>query len=140
MTKEQYIDYWINSAEEDWLSVDVLLDKKRYLHGLFWAHLVLEKLAKALWVKNHEDNVPPKIHNIVWLLTSSNIDLGKDNMDFLANFNDFQLSTRYPDYLNKIYEICTKDFTTNEMDNIVKIRTCLLKMLQSKSSENMPMK
>jgi HEPN domain-containing protein len=132
MTKEQHIDYWINSAEEDWLSVEALLDRKRYLHCLFWAHLTLEKLAKALWVKHHEANLPPKIHNITWLLGNSNIDLGKDRMEFLENFNDFQLSSRYPDYLNKIHKVCTESFTINELTNVKEIRTCLLEMLPSK--------
>ncbi|MDR3184978.1 MAG: HEPN domain-containing protein [Prevotellaceae bacterium] len=132
MTKEQHIDYWINSAEEDWLSVDALLDRKRYLHCLFWAHLTLEKLAKALWVKHHEGNLPPKIHNITWLLINSNVNLGKDRMEFLANFNDFQLSSRYPDYLNKIHKVCTESFTTSELIKVKEIRTCLLEMLQSK--------
>ena len=128
MTKAQHIGYWVNTATEDWLTVEVLLDRKRYLHGLFWAHLVLEKLTKALWVKSHEDNIPPKVHNIVWLLEESNVDLGNDMMEYLANFNDFQLSTRYPDYMNKMYQICTEVFTMQELEKIKEIRTCLLKM------------
>ena len=132
MTKEQHINYWTNSAEEDWFSVEALLDRKRYLHCLFWAHLMLEKLAKAIWVKHHEENFPPKIHNIAWLLGGSNVDLGKDNMEFLTNFNDFQLSSRYPDYLNKIHGICTESFTINELTTVKEIKTCLLEMLQSK--------
>ncbi|MDR3188006.1 MAG: HEPN domain-containing protein [Prevotellaceae bacterium] len=129
MTKEQHIAYWISSAKEDWLSVEALLDRKRYLHCLFWAHLTLEKLAKALWVKHHEANLPPKTHNITWLLDNSNVDLGKDSMEFLANFNDFQLSGRYPDYLNQIHKVCTESFTINELTKVKEVRTCLLKML-----------
>ncbi|MDR1405783.1 MAG: HEPN domain-containing protein [Prevotellaceae bacterium] len=132
MTKEQHLDYWINTAEEDWISVEALFDRKRYQHCLFWAHLTLEKLAKAIWVKYHEANLPPKIHNITWLLDNSNVDLGKDRMEFLANFNDFQLSGRYPDYLNKIYKVCTESFTIGELAKVKEIRTCLLEMLQSK--------
>jgi len=82
MTKQQHIDYWVRTAEEDWLSVEALLKTKRYMHCLFWAHLTIEKLAKAHWVKNNEDNIPPKIHNIVWLLEKSNVDLGEETMDF----------------------------------------------------------
>ncbi|MDR3133618.1 MAG: HEPN domain-containing protein [Prevotellaceae bacterium] len=132
MTKEQHIGYWINSAEEDWLSVAALQDRKRYLHCLFWAHLMLEKLAKAIWVKYHEENLPPKIHNITWLLSNSNINLGKDRMAFVANFNEFQLSGRYPDYLNKIHAVCTESFTISELAKAKEIRTCLLEILQSK--------
>jgi HEPN domain-containing protein len=129
MTKEQYIDYWTNTAEEDWITVEALMDGKRYLHGLFWAHLTLEKLAKAHWVKNHEENIPPKVHNIVWLLEESNVDLGNDKMIFLTEFNRYQLSTRYPDYVNKMYRLCTKEFTMQELEKVKEVRTCLLKML-----------
>ena len=129
MTKEQYVDYWISTAEEDWITVETLLNNKRYLHGLFWAHLVLEKLAKALWVKTHVDNVPPKVHNIVWLLEESDVDLGNDMMAFLGKFNRFQLSTRYPDYMEKMYRICTEAYTMQKMEKVKEIRTCLLEML-----------
>jgi HEPN domain-containing protein len=50
MTKQEHIDYWVNTAAEDWDTVEVLFNGKKYLHALFWAHLVLEKLAKAHWV------------------------------------------------------------------------------------------
>ena len=67
MTKQQYIDYWIDTSKNDWVTVEALFTTKRYLHCLFWAHLALEKLAKAHWVKNHEENTPPKIHNLILL-------------------------------------------------------------------------
>jgi HEPN domain-containing protein len=113
---------------------------KRYLHCLFWAHLALEKIAKAHWVKNHEENIPPKVHNINWLLTEAEVDLGKDTMDFLVEFNRFQLSTRYPDYVGKIYKVCTQSFTTEELEKIKEIRQCLLKMLLSPPLEVTPAK
>jgi len=130
MTKQQYIDYWINTSENDWVTVEALFESKRYSHCLFWAHLVLEKIAKAHWVKNHEENIPPKVHNVVWLLEESGVNLGDEIMDYLSNFNDFQLSGRYPDYTNKIYKICTETFTKKELEKVKEIRKCLLKMLQ----------
>jgi len=129
MTKQQYIGYWINTAEDDWGSVELLFNGKKYLQSLFWAHLVLEKLAKALWVKNNEGNTPPKIHNLVVLLKQANVDLGEEKMNFLVNYNNFQLSARYPDYLNKIYKVCTKPFAEGQMDEVKEIRKCLLEML-----------
>jgi len=72
MTKQQHIDYWINTAEDDWGSVDLLFNGKKYMQSLFWAHLVLEKLTKAIWVKSHAENTPPKIHNLILLLGQSN--------------------------------------------------------------------
>jgi HEPN domain-containing protein len=96
---------------------------------LFWAHLVLEKLAKAHWIKNHEDDIPPKVHNIVWLLEESKVKISSKEMKFLDDFNRFQLSTRYPDYLHKIDKLCTEELTINQLDKVKEIRQCLLKML-----------
>jgi HEPN domain-containing protein len=129
MTKQEYIDYWVNTAAEDWVTVEGLFDIKRYMHCLFWSHLVLEKLAKANWVKNHEDDVPPKVHKIVWLLEESGVDLGEETMMFLTKFNRFQLSTRYPDYLNKINSTCTESHTVQQLEKIKKVRKCLLEKL-----------
>ena len=129
MTKQQHIDYWVNTAEEDWVTVDILFSTKRYSHCLFWAHLVLEKLAKAHWVKNNKENIPPKIHDLISLLERANVDLGEEKMKFLHNYNAFQLSTRYPDYLSRIYKLCTKKFTETQLEQVKEIRQCLLKML-----------
>jgi HEPN domain-containing protein len=130
MTKEEHINYWVDTAEKDWVAVESMFKTKNYLHCLFWAHLVLEKLAKAYWIKNHQDNIPPKVHNVVWLLYESNVNLGEEVMDFLEGFNKFQLSGRYPDYMNKIYKICTKEFTSDTLKKVKEIRQCLIKMLQ----------
>ena len=75
MTKQQHIDYWMSSAEKDWEIIEYLLKGKKYVHALFFGHLYLEKSAKALWVKNNTENIPPKIHNIVKLLKESDIEL-----------------------------------------------------------------
>ena len=129
MTKEQYINYWVDTAQNDWIAVESLFETKNYMHSLFWAHLVLEKLAKAHWVKSHQDNFPPKVHNIIWLLEECDIDLGEETMNFLEDFNDFQLSGRYPDYANNIYKSCTKEFTFDQLEKIKEVRRCLIEML-----------
>jgi len=129
MTKKQHVEYWINTAEKDWASVDILFVGRQYLQSLFWAHLVLEKLAKALWVKNNEENIPPKIHNLVVLLKQANVDLGEEKMNFVKKFNEFQLSGRYPDYTNNLYKRCTEEFTYEQLEKTKEIRICLLNLL-----------
>jgi hypothetical protein len=47
MTKEEHIKFWTETAEKDWNAVENLVASKNYLHALFFAHLVLEKLTKA---------------------------------------------------------------------------------------------
>ena len=129
MTKEEHIKYWVDTAQYDWTGTEHAFGTKDYMHCLFWAHLTLEKLAKAHWVKTHSDNVPPRVHNIVLLLEQSNIDLGEDLMNYLRKFNDFQLEGRYPDYTQNIYKICTKEFTESQLKKVKEIRQCLIEML-----------
>jgi HEPN domain-containing protein len=129
MTKEEHIKHWVKGAQYDWTGAEDAFNTEHYVHCLFWAHLTMEKLSKAHWVKNHQDNIPPRIHNVVWLLGQSNIDLGEETMKFLEDFIDFQLSGRYPDYTQKIYKICTKEYTYKQLKKIEEVRQCLLKML-----------
>jgi HEPN domain-containing protein len=126
MTKEDHIKYWVDTAEYDWAGV---FDTKTYMHCLFWAHLVLEKLAKAHWVKTHEENIPPKVHDIIWLLEQSGVDLGEEMTKFLKKYNNFQLSGRYPDYTQELYKMCTQEFTRSQLEKVKEVRTCLLRML-----------
>jgi HEPN domain-containing protein len=130
MTKQQYIDYWVDTAENDWITVEALLTARRYSHCLFWAHLVLEKLVKAHWVKNNKENIPPKVHNIIWLLEKAMVEMTPEDLMFLESFHRFQLSARYPDYLRKIDKFCTEELTINQLDKVKNIRQCLLKKLQ----------
>ena len=50
---------------------------------------------------------------------------------WLERMNDFQLEGRYPDYQFKIYQICTREFTTQILNKVKTIRICLLESLQS---------
>lgn len=78
MTKEEHIAYWLQQADYDWESVTVLFNQKRYIHALFFAHLTLEKLCKARWVKDNEQNIPPKTHNLLYLLSQTQIRTTED--------------------------------------------------------------
>ncbi|MBM2813670.1 MAG: hypothetical protein HW421_432 [Ignavibacteria bacterium] len=130
MTKSEHIEYWMKSSEEDWLSVSSLFQSGRYVHCLFFAHLALEKLCKALWVKFNEGNIPPKIHNLVKLLQQTNQKYNEEYLIFLEEFNDFQLEGRYPDYLFKINKTCTFEYTTSIFVKVKEIKQCLIEKLQ----------
>jgi len=54
--KEQ-VSFWLKSAAYDWRVTKQLFEKKSYAHSLFFAHLVLEKQLKALFVPIVRKNV-----------------------------------------------------------------------------------
>ena len=84
MNKRDYIDYWVQTAEKDWKATEHLCDKGDYLQSLFFAHLVLEKLCKAHWVKDNKPDIPPRTHNLVYLAENTQLSLMRSQLDFLG--------------------------------------------------------
>jgi HEPN domain-containing protein len=130
MTKQDYINFWIEQAEDDWSAVDTLFKGKNFMQSLFFAHLVIEKLCKSLWIKYNDENVPPRTHNLIHLLTSTPIDLSDERSELLLNLHRFQLEGRYPDYLTKMHNICNEQFTVSMLDSTNQLRIWLLEKLQ----------
>ena len=104
MTKKEHIAYWVGTANKDWQAIQTMYKARAYLHALFFAHLVLEKLCKAHWVKDNEENYPPKIHNLLNIVAKTNLQLPDADKDFFAIMNQFQLEGRYPDYKLELYK------------------------------------
>jgi len=123
--KETYINFWIEQAEDDWLAMGALMKGKKYLQALFFAHLVIEKICKAIWIKHNESNVPPRTHNLLYLIAATPVDLSDEESEFLLYLNRFQLEGRYPDYYTKLYQICNESFTKDIISKTEKIKKCL---------------
>jgi HEPN domain-containing protein len=65
-------------------------------HSLFFAHLAIEKMLKAHLTRETRD-VPPRIHNLVRLAKLAQLNLEPDQLEFLHEFNLYQMEGRYPD-------------------------------------------
>lgn len=98
MNVKKQIDYWHNSGKEDWDVALELVSNKRTRHGLFFAHLAIEKTLKAL-VCQETKTYPPKTHNLLIHSKKANLYLSDDQMLFVARFDRYQLEGRYPDTL-----------------------------------------
>ncbi len=131
MTKQEYIDYWVKTAAKDWKVVNDLYKSKNYVHALFWAHLLLEKLIKAHWVKDNETNIPPKIHHLVYLVEKTKLSVSEDDIKFFYLMNQFQLEGRYPDYVHDLHKKYKSKQTKKILDQVDFQRKCLLKKLLS---------
>lgn len=130
MTKQDYINFWIEQASDDWSAVDTLFKGRNYLQCLFFAHLVIEKLCKSLWIKYKQENAPPRTHNLIHLLSTTPIELSEDVSEFMLSLNRFQLEGRYPDYLTKMHGICDEQFTLSILDSTNKLRLWLIERMQ----------
>jgi|GEM_PF-2625976 HEPN domain-containing protein len=64
MGKREIVNHWLHTAERDWRSVALLYEGKQYVHALFFCHLVIEKILKAYWVMDSQENNPPRTHDL----------------------------------------------------------------------------
>ena len=125
MNKSDYIEYWRLTAGKDWEAAGHLFEKGDYLHSLFFAHLVLEKLLKAHFVKDNASDFPPKTHNLLLLVSQTTITPSDDQLRILSQMNQFQLEARYPDYQLHMFKIATEQYAKNLLDEIKIIKEWL---------------
>ena len=108
-----------------------LFKSKDYHWSLFIGHLVIEKLLKAIYVKN-VDNNPPRIHDLLRLAEKAQIhttEVQKDTLDLITTFN---MNARYPDYKQSFYKKCDYNFTMNSIGKIKELKIWLLLILENK--------
>ena len=130
MTKEEHIDYWRESAQHDLESAEGIFDSGRYDWCLFVGHLALEKILKAIFVDRNNNNMPPKIHNLVRLAELSKIEIDDEQKFLLDKINDFNIQTRYPDYKLAFYKRCTAEYTNEYLGKIKELYTWLSSLIK----------
>jgi HEPN domain-containing protein len=118
MTKEEYIKFWLVSSQNDLESALDIFHSKRYNWALFIGHLALEKLMKALYIEITHDLFPLKTHNLLKLLKLIGLDATQSQLEFFADVNRFNISTRYPDYKEDFSKIATEEFTRHYINGI----------------------
>lgn len=89
------IEYWRSGASEDWDVAVELVNAGRTRHGLFFAHLALEKMLKAHVCRTTGD-LAPRIHALLRLAERTNLAPSEEQRLFLARFDRYQLEGRYP--------------------------------------------
>lgn len=93
---EKQIAYWIEGANSDLETAELLINNGKAVQGLFFCHLSIEKAIKALIVKEKHE-IPPKSHNLHYLLEKSTISIDEKQLEFLSVLMIYQLEGRYPD-------------------------------------------
>ena len=127
--KTRFIQFWKTTAIDDLEAIDLLFKGKKYVQALFFAHLCLEKILKAHWVKDNLENVPPKTHNLIHILGKTQLDMTEEDTDLLQSMNTFQIEGRYPDYLSYLQKSVKKEETKKIIEQTEILFACLLKKL-----------
>jgi HEPN domain-containing protein len=103
MTPQELIEYWIQAAERDLPVIEHLFDKGDYVWSLFIAHLVIEKILKAHFVKANSA-LPPKTHDLIKISKTINLGFTEEQMEFLDLVNEFNIEARYPEEKFNFYK------------------------------------
>lgn len=131
MEKIALMKYWIETSEQDYNTMIHLFESKDYHWSLFIGHLVIEKLLKALYTKNKDNNIP-KIHDLLRLAEKANLQLTEKQKDQLDVITTFNINARYPDYKQSFYKKCTYGYTKYNIEKIKELREWLLSMIIEK--------
>jgi HEPN domain-containing protein len=128
MRKEELLEYWKTSSDDNYRSMMNMYASKEYNWSLFVGHLCIEKLLKALYVKNVDINTP-RTHNLYKLARSTGIVITENQADILQYINLFNIETRYEDYRREFYRKCTRQYAEQHIANIEDIRQWLLRII-----------
>jgi len=128
MDKKEHIDWWKNEALRNWETAIYLMKGKQNVFALFAFHLTIEKLLKAIWVKDNIDNTPPR-HDLTLIYNQTDLNLNSELYDYLPVINTWNIESRYPDYKLKIYERANDEYMKEYFEKVSKLKECLLEKL-----------
>ena len=126
--KQRILDYWIESSDKDFKTMVDLYQTKNNSWALFIGHLVIEKLFKALYVKNKND-YPPMIHDLRRICEKADIKPSESRKIILDTISRFNINARYDDYKQSFYLLCNDNFTTEWIEKIKECRLWIKTML-----------
>jgi HEPN domain-containing protein len=109
MSNNKYQE-WFRQADYDMDTADAMFASGRYFYAVFMCHLSIEKALKGLIAKRL-DELPPKTHNLLYLLNMLALQPAPDLERFIVRLNTASVATRYPDDLAKMQAAYTEAVT-----------------------------
>lgn len=115
---------WLAMVEYDLITAKGMLKTGRYVYVVFMCHLSMEKAFKAL-VCEETNRVPPKTHDLLYLVNLGKAKLSGDLLDFIGIINNAGIVTRYPEDLSKLIVSYPKKVTIEYLNRTEKVIKCL---------------
>ena len=72
-----------------------MFEKGDYTYALFFGHLAIEKILKAIFTEKN-NKTPPFSHNLVYLSEKADLELNDENLELLEEISDFNLDSCIP--------------------------------------------
>ncbi|MCK9423533.1 MAG: HEPN domain-containing protein [Bacteroidales bacterium] len=125
---DKFVNHWIESSDRDFKTMNNLYNSKDYSWSLFIGHLVIEKLLKALYIKNKRKH-PIPIHDLTRIADRAGLECSVEQLNSFDVITTFNINARYEDDKQNFYLQCTKDFTENWIYQITELRQWIKSLL-----------
>lgn len=125
--------YWLTEADEAMTVAEHLIAKGDYSYALFFGHLVIEKLLKALYVLHQKKHAPP-LHHLLRLADVAGLVVDEEVAAMLLTVTAFNIEARYPDFKRTFRQLCTPDYTAEQMEMIKELQKWLRSQMPSMSA------
>ncbi len=112
---------WIATSEYDIETAEHMLKSGRYVYVVFMCHLSVEKLLKGLVAETQED-LPPKTHNLRYLVKLSKIEIPEEHATILDVLNTASRPTCYPEDMEKLLKKFPKEVVKNYFNQTKELR------------------
>jgi len=128
MDKQNVINYWLQSAQNDLETAQSLVELQKYSWALFIYQLVFEKNLKARIVQV-TDQAAPITHDLVKLAHLAQLEVSQEQIDNLKTISKFNIDARYDDYKYAFFKQADQKYA----NKWVKIITDLLSWLKQQN-------
>ena len=133
MTNIDLMNFWIESANEDYDTMMYMKAGRKNTWYLFMGQMVIEKLLKALYAKSNV-SAPhaPKSHDLMYLAQKINLTVTETQKLYLNEITRFNLNSRYDDYKREFSKKCTDEYTEKQINKIEEVKKWLENLLKEK--------
>jgi len=98
---------WIDGAKYDLKTARGIFKSGRNVYSVFMCHLAVEKMLKAR-ITEVADEMPPKSHDLLFLLRLSGLEAPKENQVILQKLSGLSVPIRYSDDFRSIHQSYTR--------------------------------
>lgn len=123
--KKKQTSEWFKQADYDFDTAEAMLKTRRYIYAVFMCHLAMEKALKGIYVATVKEH-PPKIHDLVNLVTKCKLNPSPELKEFIGQVNQMSIVTRYPESLAEMQKV----FSFKMTSGIIKQTGEILKWLR----------
>jgi HEPN domain-containing protein len=97
-----------------------MLKGGRHIYAVFMCHLAVEKALKGLYYEKLRQ-IPPKSHNLIYLLNKMEITPPEETGKFIVKLNEASIPTRYPENLTKLQQVYSGTIVKNILENATEL-------------------